>query len=105
MEHAIGEIVPLPNGRKVEVVEGKSCEGCAVCMEGMIACIKWTERGKIGTCFSIRRTDHKNIIYKEIKDMDTSYEKYLQEKALLEAYGHTSVITYEEWKQIKEDKQ
>lgn len=44
-------------------------------------------------------------LQKEIKDMDTSYEKYLQEKALLEAYGHTSVITYEEWKQIKEDKQ
>ena len=34
--------------------------------------------------------------------MDTSYEKYLEEKALLEAYGHTSIITYEEWKVIKE---
>lgn len=33
--------------------------------------------------------------------MDTSYKKYLEEKALLEAYGHTSVITYEEWKKIK----
>ena len=37
--------------------------------------------------------------------MDTSYEKYLEEKALLEAYGHTSVITYEEWKEIKEEEE
>lgn len=35
--------------------------------------------------------------------MDTSYEKYLEEKALLEAYRHKSVITYEEWKRIKEE--
>ena len=35
--------------------------------------------------------------------MDTSYEKYLEEKALLEAYGYTSIITYEEWKEIKEE--
>ena len=35
--------------------------------------------------------------------MDTSYEKYLEEKASLEAYGHTSIITYEEWKEIKEE--
>ena len=34
--------------------------------------------------------------------MNTSYEKYLEEKALLEAYGHTSIIIYEEWKVIKE---
>ena len=35
--------------------------------------------------------------------MDTSYEKYLEEKDSLEAYGHTSIITYEEWKKIKEE--
>ena len=35
--------------------------------------------------------------------MDTSYEKYLEEKASLEAYGHTSIITYKEWEEIKEE--
>lgn len=35
--------------------------------------------------------------------MDTSYEKYLEEKASLEAYGHISIITYKEWKEIKEE--
>ena len=68
MEHRIGTIVTLPDGRRAEVVEGKTCEGCAVRMKGIIACIKWTERGIIGTCYSARRTDHKNIIYKEIKN-------------------------------------
>lgn len=29
------------------------------------------------------------------------YEQYLEEKATLEAYGHTSVVTYEEWLEIK----
>lgn len=68
MEHKIGEIVTLPDGRKAEVVESKTCEECAVRIKGMIACIKWTERGKIGACSSVRRSDHKNIIYKEIKE-------------------------------------
>lgn len=33
--------------------------------------------------------------------MNISYEQYLYEKSLLESYGHTSVITYEEWVDIK----
>lgn len=68
MEHKIGEIVTLPDGRKAEVVESKTCEECAVGMKGIIACIKWTERGKIGACYSARRSDRKKIIYKEIKE-------------------------------------
>lgn len=68
MEHKIGEVVTLPDGRRAKVVEGKTCAGCAVRMEGMIACIKWAERGKIGTCYSTGRTDHKDIVYREIKE-------------------------------------
>lgn len=68
MEHKIGEIITLPDGRKAEVVEANTCEECAVGMEGIIACIKWTERGKIGTCYSAWRSDHKKVIYKEIKE-------------------------------------
>lgn len=94
MEHAIGTRITLPDGRQAEVVEKVwRCEGCIFKNE---VCFNLL-------CFAEDRTDQKNIIYKEIKDMDTSYEKYLQEKARLEAYGHTSVITYEEWKEIKKE--
>lgn len=59
MEHAIGEVVTLPDGRKVEVVKGNAiCTGC-LCEEENIECL--------GQCASWYRPDHKNIIYKEIK--------------------------------------
>lgn len=31
----------------------------------------------------------------------TLYLQYLEEKSLLEQYGHTSILTFEEWKSIK----
>lgn len=33
--------------------------------------------------------------------MNTSYAQYLYEKSILEAYGYSSIITYEEWVNIK----
>lgn len=65
-EHPIGKVIDLPDGRKAEVVEGL-CQDCAVGERGIIACIKWRERGRIGECLEERRTDHKHIIYKEVK--------------------------------------
>lgn len=60
MEHKIGEIVTLPDGRKAEVVEDNGkyrCHRCYFC------------RSCYGrTCYHKERTDHKNIIYKEIKE-------------------------------------
>lgn len=103
MEHPIGKVIELPDGRKVEVVEQDNCEGCVFRTDTGRRCWNGKVMQIIGECNKALRTDYKNIIYKEIKDMDTSYEKYLQEKVLLEAYGHTSVITYEEWKEIKKE--
>lgn len=63
MEHKIGEIVTLPDGRKAEVVEEPvscSCEGCILKDESCYPTIT-------GMCNDYDRTDHKNIIYKEIK--------------------------------------
>lgn len=62
MEHAIGEIVTLPDGRKAKVVEDKKLEQCRACIFGNI------DRCTGRTCLGIFRTDHKNIIYKEIKE-------------------------------------
>lgn len=62
MEHKIGEIVTLLDGRKVEVVEipkdMPNCRGCIFCFDECFItprCEPWS------------RTDKKNIIYKEIK--------------------------------------
>lgn len=66
MEHAIGEIVTLSDGRKAEIVEQDFCEGCAF-HKTNINC--YAERKYVlGDCDAKRRTDHKNIIYKKIKD-------------------------------------
>ena len=62
MEHAIGTIVTLPDGRKAEVVEEivqDSCEGCIY---------KNVDCPKDYCCNDSDRTDHKNIIYKEVKN-------------------------------------
>lgn len=64
MEHAIGEIVTLPDGRKAEVMEGGQCVSC--CLFGDLCnYMKWD---KSLECSYRSRTDHKNIIYKEIKE-------------------------------------
>lgn len=66
MEHKIGEIVTLPGGRKAEVVEGNSCYGCYLHERHL--CTNYYAAGYILNCIPALRTDHKNIIYKEIKE-------------------------------------
>lgn len=73
MEHKIGEIITLPDGRKAEVVEwdrqSERCEGC-------IFYKKWKAPYRedcLNTDLSVRcskifRSDNKDIIYKEIKE-------------------------------------
>lgn len=59
MEHAIGEIVTLLDGRTIEAVEIPSelheCSKCA-----------WSDKFRCPKCCSIDRKEHKNIIYKEV---------------------------------------
>lgn len=67
MENKIGEIITLPDGRKAEVEESTfGCIGCCIFRPGSYDCIYWVRRGELGKC--CLRTDHKNIIYKEIKE-------------------------------------
>lgn len=65
MEHSIGTKITLEDGRVVEVVEvsiGHGCKGCA--LNAKYRCV--TPRRWI--CDDAMRTDHKNIIYKEVKE-------------------------------------
>lgn len=66
MEHAIGEIVTLPNGRKAKVVEVDIiyCHHCLFFRH----CVELKILGLIGNCNPLTRTDHKHIVYKEIKE-------------------------------------
>ena len=59
MEHAIGSIITLPDGRKAEVVEGK-CEDETCVLWDKIECVD-------KCCYPDERADHKYIIYKEVK--------------------------------------
>ena len=65
MENKIGEIVTLPDGRKVEVVDVTGCNGCIYEHESVRICDELEKA--LGSCAGKYRTDHKNIIYKEIK--------------------------------------
>lgn len=60
MEHKIGKIVTLPDGRKAKVVEGK-CEDELCALWDKIECID-------KCCYPNDRTDRKHIIYREIKE-------------------------------------
>lgn len=62
MEHAIGTRITLADGRVVEVVEGKGCQGC------IANPFSYDTLCLIKKCHSRNRTDHKNIIYKEVKE-------------------------------------
>lgn len=65
MEHAIGTLITLPDGRKAEVVEVDfTCIGCILYSD---KCMNYKLNGIIGEC-SPKRSDHKHIIYKEIKE-------------------------------------
>lgn len=64
MEHAIGTRIIIDNDIELEVVarRGTSCKGCAFeYMDG------YCEVSPYATCSRKYRTDHKDIIYKEIK--------------------------------------
>lgn len=64
MEHAIGEIVTLPDGRKAKVVESdRSCNECMMAEKRL--CRYMNVRCKSSERYLI---DRKNIIYKEIKE-------------------------------------
>lgn len=63
MEHAIGTRITLEDGRVIEVVEAPNrlyrCDSCI--FDG---CFESCDSDK---CSEYDRTDHKNIIYKEVK--------------------------------------
>lgn len=63
MEHKIGEIVILSDGRKAEVKAAKShlfqCSDCVLFLENHCMTIK---------CHKNERKDHTTIYYKEIKE-------------------------------------
>lgn len=62
MEHRIGEVITLPDGRKAKVVEEGKWMHCSKCIfVGERYCYTHD-------CLPFERTDHKNIIYKEIKE-------------------------------------
>lgn len=61
MEHAIGSIVTLPDGRKAKVVEGEKCKDCFL-HDLLVGDCHMME------CRPNHRKDNKNIIYKEIKE-------------------------------------
>lgn len=65
MEHAIGTRITLEDGRIAEVVEdaGEVCDNCI--FNVFDSCLP---QGIGGYCTEEYRTDHKNIIYKEIKE-------------------------------------
>lgn len=71
MEHKIGDIITLPDGRKAEVVEFDHpyCGECVyhVTPRGCSNPIR-KENSPASACGALSRTDHKNIIYKEIKE-------------------------------------
>lgn len=65
MDHKIGEIVTLPDGRKAEVKEANyGCRDCAFYPSYDCCDFKAKEDA---CCSWACRNDHKNIIYKEIK--------------------------------------
>lgn len=65
MEHTIGEIITLPDGRKAKVVMGIYCDEC------IFHAPRGCEREKyfsLAFCSKRYRTDNAEIIYKEIKE-------------------------------------
>lgn len=64
MEHKIGEIITLSDGKKAEVVEGL----CENCVYHKIGYEFYCDIPRQYECMANYRTDHKNIIYKEIKE-------------------------------------
>ena len=64
MEHRIGTTITLSDGRKAKVVESKStCKGCVFDEYDDYNCYCGCYM-----CGRKKRTDHKDVIYKEVKD-------------------------------------
>lgn len=71
MYHKIGKVVTVTNGRKTIVEENKThaCDGCIFEFQGVWQCCHWLRFiGIIGQCGKEERRDHKDIIYREIKE-------------------------------------
>lgn len=62
MEHKIGTVITLPDGRKAKVVAGGGVIRCTECVLLASAICSHVR------CRINERDDHKNIIYKEIKE-------------------------------------
>lgn len=67
MEHKIGEIITLPDGRKAEVVEDGFCVDCIFHKTLWVQC-RCRETEYVGQCYRGLRSDHKSIAYKEVKE-------------------------------------
>lgn len=80
MEHAVGEIVTMPDGRKAKVVENETCDGCAFIGTG---CIVDQNKNRLGRCVGLERTDHTDIIYKEISDSKSNGGMTMDCKSLM----------------------
>lgn len=61
MEDAIGKIVTLPDGRKARVTRHKGCDKCVYYKK------THNDYCYYVFCMAEERTDHNNIIYKEVK--------------------------------------
>ena len=72
MENKIGEIVTLPPydiEARVEEVSYVSCEECYY-QDQEYLCTWYRCDGVLGECCSVRRKDHKHIIYKPLAEED-----------------------------------
>lgn len=68
MEHKIGTKITFPNGDVVEVKEEPESV-CIGCIFDSLQCGVFRRFGIIGECEESYRTDKKNIIYKEVKEL------------------------------------
>ena len=67
MERKIGEIFNY-YGTTIEVVEQSIEDACAGCyFNSNFMCICYADRDRVGECSCIRRTDKKDVIFKEIE--------------------------------------
>ena len=65
MEHKIGEVFTF-NGIKLEVSNSVDvCEGCYFFEEGVVCSLEVINA--IGSCWSERRNDRKDIIFKKVE--------------------------------------
>lgn len=69
-DYVIGTIIELPDGIKVKVEQENDtlCSGCLFNTPGTFRCSKDLRlKSVVGLCSSLRRTDHKNVIFKKVE--------------------------------------